>query len=86
LSFSETERNDDLLDFSKEMKGDMYLCYQQILKIAKCKKKKIREELLLVFTHGCLHLLGLHHDNLEHERRLFAIQKQLFLKIKEKLC
>ncbi len=42
--------------------GDIFLCYPVIAQEAKDEEISVNEKLLFLTEHGCLHLLGVHHD------------------------
>lgn len=59
------------------MLGDIVLCPQVAAEQAKAAGHGLREELLLLTTHGLLHLLGYDHAEPEEEREMFALQRRL---------
>ena len=59
------------------MLGDIVLCPQVAAEQAKAAGHGMREELLLLTTHGLLHLLGYDHAEPEEEREMFGLQRQL---------
>lgn len=42
--------------------GDIFLCYPVILEEAQEEEVPVQEQLEFLLEHGCLHLLGQHHD------------------------
>ena len=54
-SFLETEQTEQ--EF-----GDIFLCYPVIEEEAKAEGISVHEKLAFLIEHGCLHLLGIHHD------------------------
>lgn len=42
--------------------GDVFLCYEVIAEEADAAGVTVQEQLEFLLEHGCLHLLGIHHD------------------------
>ncbi|MDR2703024.1 MAG: rRNA maturation RNase YbeY [Cellulomonadaceae bacterium] len=59
--------------------GDIILCPEVAAKQAKDAGHSTAEELLLLTTHGILHLLGFDHAEPEEERVMFDLQRKLLL-------
>lgn len=59
--------------------GDVCVCPQVAAKQAQENGQAVVEEMLLLTTHGILHLLGYDHANPEDEKEMFALQRQLLL-------
>ncbi|NMM32250.1 MAG: rRNA maturation RNase YbeY [Cellulomonas sp.] len=59
--------------------GDVVLCPDVAAQQARVAGHSTAEELLLLTTHGILHLLGYDHAEPEEERKMFALQRQLLL-------
>jgi probable rRNA maturation factor len=59
--------------------GDVVLCPTVAAKQAKEAGHATEEELLLLTTHGILHLLGFDHAEPDEEREMFELQRQLLL-------
>lgn len=59
--------------------GDIVLCPEVAARQAKASGHSTTEELLLLTTHGLLHLLGYDHAEPEEEREMFALQRRLLL-------
>lgn len=59
--------------------GDVVLCPSVAARQAKTAGHSTTEELLLLTTHGILHLLGYDHAEPEEEREMFALQRSLLL-------
>jgi len=59
--------------------GDIVLCPNVAAKQATEAGHATEEELLLLTTHGILHLLGFDHAEPEDEREMFELQRQLLL-------
>ena len=57
--------------------GDIVLCPTVAQKQAVTAGHSFEEELLLLTTHGILHLLGYDHAEPEEEAEMFGLQKQL---------
>jgi len=61
------------------MLGDIVLCPTVAAKQALEAGHATEEELLLLTTHGILHLLGFDHEEPDEEREMFELQRQLLL-------
>jgi len=59
--------------------GDIVLCPSVAQKQASAAGHATEEELLLLTTHGILHLLGYDHAEPDEEREMFELQRQLLL-------
>ncbi|WP_258723691.1 rRNA maturation RNase YbeY [Cellulomonas sp. NS3] len=59
--------------------GDVVLCPEVAAQQARVAGHSTAEELLLLTTHGILHLLGYDHAEPEEEKEMFALQRQLLL-------
>lgn len=59
--------------------GDIVLCPDVAAEQARQAGHSTVEELLLLTTHGILHLLGFDHAEQDEEREMFALQRQLLL-------
>ena len=59
--------------------GDVVLCPEVAAQQAKAAGHATAEELLLLTTHGILHLLGYDHVEPDDEKEMFALQRQLLL-------
>lgn len=57
--------------------GDIVLCPSVAAKQAKEAGHATEEELLLLTTHGILHLLGYDHAEPDEEREMFGLQREL---------
>ncbi len=57
--------------------GDIVLCPQVAETQAVAAKHSTMDELVLLTTHGLLHLLGFDHAEPEEEREMFGLQKSL---------
>ncbi len=59
--------------------GDIVLCPDVAASQARTAGHSTHEELLLLTTHGILHLLGYDHAEPEEEKEMFALQRRLLL-------
>lgn len=66
-------------ELSEGILGDIVLCPAVAAKQASEAGHATAEELLLLTTHGILHLLGYDHAEPEEEREMFELQRTLLL-------
>ncbi len=59
--------------------GDVVVCPQVATAQAEAAGHSAAEEVLLLLTHGVLHLLGYDHAEPEEEKEMFALQRRLLL-------
>ena len=59
--------------------GDIVLCPQVAIAQAETAGHSTLDELLLLTTHGLLHLLGFDHAEPEEEKEMFGIQRDILL-------
>jgi probable rRNA maturation factor len=59
--------------------GDVVLCPQVAARQARQAGHTTQDELLLLTTHGILHLLGYDHAEPDEEREMFGLQRKLLL-------
>jgi probable rRNA maturation factor len=59
--------------------GDVVLCPQVARRQARAAGHSTEEELLLLTTHGILHLLGFDHAEPDEEKEMFGLQRKLLL-------
>ncbi|BDZ43212.1 endoribonuclease YbeY [Paraoerskovia sediminicola] len=59
--------------------GDIVVCPQVAIEQAAVARHSAVEEMLLLTTHGILHLLGYDHAEPEEEKEMFALQRTLLL-------
>jgi probable rRNA maturation factor len=59
--------------------GDVVLCPQVAVRQAEQAGHTTQEELLLLTTHGILHLLGYDHADADEEKEMFGLQRRLLL-------
>ncbi len=57
--------------------GDIVLCPQVALAQAETAGHSDRDELLLLTTHGILHLLGFDHAEPDEEKEMFGLQREI---------
>jgi probable rRNA maturation factor len=59
--------------------GDVVVCPQVAARQARTAGHSTQEEMLLLTTHGILHLLGYDHGEPEEEKEMFELQRTLLL-------
>jgi probable rRNA maturation factor len=59
--------------------GDVVLCPQVAQRQARTAGHSTQEEILLLTTHGILHLLGYDHAEPDDEKEMFGLQRRLLL-------
>jgi probable rRNA maturation factor len=59
--------------------GDVVICPQVAQLQAETAGHSTEQEILLLLTHGILHLLGFDHANQEEENEMFGLQRDLLL-------
>ena len=59
--------------------GDIVVCPQVAIAQAEAAGHSALEEILLLTTHGMLHLLGFDHAEPEEEREMFGIQRDILV-------
>ncbi|MGC0142323.1 MULTISPECIES: rRNA maturation RNase YbeY [unclassified Pseudactinotalea] len=64
---------------SEGILGSVVLCPQVAIDQARTAGHSADEEMLLLTTHGILHLLGYDHAEPEEEKEMFALQRRLLL-------
>ena len=69
----------DAAEPGPSMLGDIVLCPSVAARQAREAGHATEEELLLLTTHGILHLLGFDHAEPDEEREMFELQRQLLL-------
>jgi probable rRNA maturation factor len=81
LSFpmDELRPGSDAEDAPPGLLGDVVLCPQVAAKQARQAGHSTAEELLLLTTHGILHLLGYDHAEPDEEKEMFGLQRKLLL-------
>ena len=61
--------------------GDIVLCPQVAETQAQAAKHSTLDELILLTTHGTLHLLGFDHAEPAEEREMFGLQRELIARV-----
>jgi probable rRNA maturation factor len=81
LSFpmDELRPGNDAEDAVPGLLGDVVLCPQVAARQARTAGHSTHEELLLLTTHGILHLLGYDHAEPDEEKEMFGLQRKLLL-------
>ena len=59
--------------------GDIVVCPQVAIAQAEAAGHSALEEILLLTTHGMLHLLGFDHAEPEEEREMFGVQRDILV-------
>ena len=79
LSFPMDELRPGTLDHPTPpgLLGDIVLCPQVAETQAAAAKHTLMDELILLTTHGLLHLLGFDHAEPEDEKEMFGLQREL---------
>lgn len=79
LSFpmDELRPGSDLIPSPEGVLGDIVVCPQVAAKQAVTAGHQTINEILLLVTHGMLHLVGFDHAEPEEEKEMFGLQKQL---------
>lgn len=57
--------------------GDLLICLEEVQKNAIANKKTFEEELVLIVSHGLLHLIGRDHDTEERKASMWAEQDKI---------
>ena len=81
LSFpmDELRPGTDAEDSPPGLLGDVVVCPQVAAGQARTAGHSTQEEMLLLTTHGILHLLGFDHAEPEEEREMFGIQRDILV-------
>lgn len=64
--------------------GDIFISVEMAIKQAANLNQSINREILFLFIHGLLHLLGYDHQSLEAEKVMFKLQEEILNEIIEK--
>ncbi|MEN9872616.1 MAG: rRNA maturation RNase YbeY [Actinomycetota bacterium] len=82
LSFpmDELRPGSDLVPSPEGVLGDIVVCPQVAAKQAEVAGHPMMNEVLLLVTHGMLHLVGFDHAEPDEEREMFGLQKELLEK------
>jgi probable rRNA maturation factor len=85
LSFpmDELRPGSDLLPSPEGILGDIVVCPQVAAEQALKAGHSTMDEILLLVTHGMLHLVGFDHAEPEEEKEMFGLQKQFLLSFYE---
>ena len=60
-----------------EIQGEIFICYEQIIKQAKERKISLRREFAMILIHGLLHLAGYDHVAQKEEKIMFNLQEKI---------
>jgi probable rRNA maturation factor len=60
--------------------GDIVVCPQVAIKQAETAGHEMINEILMLVTHGMLHLVGFDHAEPEEEKEMFGLQRELLEK------
>lgn len=60
-----------------ELLGEIFICLDVAKKQAKQYHHSLQRELIFLFTHGLLHLLGYDHMNKKDEKKMFALTDKI---------
>lgn len=60
--------------------GEIYICLEKAKKQAKQYKHSLQREMIFLFTHGLLHLLGYDHKTKKQEKALNALTNKIINK------
>lgn len=82
LSFpmDELRPGSDLLPSPEGVLGDIVVCPQVAIRQAETAGHSMMNEVLLLVTHGMLHLVGFDHAEPEEEKEMFGLQRELLEK------
>lgn len=71
--------NEDLLnvDNSSLDLGDIFISVETAKRQAKTLNQSLKREILFLFVHGLLHLLGYDHQDLDSEKEMFKLQEEI---------
>ncbi|MBE8221196.1 MAG: rRNA maturation RNase YbeY [Bdellovibrionales bacterium] len=82
FKYRKQNKTTDILSFQSnlgESFGDIVFDYSLVKKQADKNGHSIKQELLYLFIHGLLHLLGLDHEkSFKEEKRMYKIQDSIF--------
>ncbi|MCQ3908312.1 MAG: rRNA maturation RNase YbeY [Mycoplasmoidaceae bacterium] len=60
--------------------GEIFICLDQAKKQAHEYKHSLQRELIFLFTHGLLHLLGFDHQTSKQEKEMMSLSKKIINK------
>jgi len=72
-----TFANRDNSTFIIPLLGEVFICLDVAKKQAKEYKHTLQRELIFLFTHGLLHLLGFDHMNKKDEKKMFGLTDKI---------
>lgn len=78
--------NEDLVvhDNSNLDLGDIFISVDTAKKQAKDLDQSLNREIMFLFIHGLLHLLGYDHKDIESEKTMFKLQKEILNEVIKK--
>ena len=84
FAFLDGEENKDQIMHSNDVValGDIYISLDKAKEQAEAYQHSLQRELLFLFTHGLLHLLGYDHMVKEDEEVMFKLQDEILSQIK----
>lgn len=84
FAFLDGEENKDKIMHSNDVValGDIYISLDKAKEQAEAYQHSLQRELLFLFTHGLLHLLGYDHMVKEDEEVMFKLQDEILSQIK----
>lgn len=65
----------------KKMLGEIYICPVQVFKNSREYQQKFEEELIRVFIHGLLHLIGYRDDGAKNSKVMWREQEAILRKV-----
>lgn len=85
--YRKKNKTTDILSFPSDLGescGELIFDYNLVKKQAVENGHAIKQELLYLFIHGLLHLLGLDHEkSLQEEKRMYKIQDSIFANLQK---
>lgn len=73
ISFANRDNN----NITVPLIGEIFICLSQAKKQAKDYQHSVQRELIFLFTHGLLHLLGYDHQNKKDEKIMFNLSDEI---------
>ena len=73
----------DVLSF--ENSDEIIICLPIAKQQARQDKKKLIDELALLFVHGCLHIAGYDHNNVTNANKMSVLQKKILGRIPNRI-
>ncbi len=68
---------DNSFNLPVEVLGDIVISTEKAVSQSEEYENTLNREIGFLITHGLLHLLGYDHENIEDEKEMFALQKEL---------